>query len=82
MLPLIQKEVVERKQWISRTDFIDMIAISQSLPGVFAVNIAIFAGYRMKGNPGSIGARSAASGLVKRSGSRRSFIARRSASFC
>jgi chromate transporter len=54
MLPLIQKEVVERKQWISADDFIDMIALSQSLPGVLAVNIAIFAGYRIKKNAGSI----------------------------
>lgn len=54
MLPLIQKEVVNQKNWISQKDFVDMIAISQSVPGVFAVNIAIFAGYRMKGNAGSI----------------------------
>ncbi|MDL2223869.1 chromate transporter [Bacteroidales bacterium OttesenSCG-928-M06] len=54
MLPLIQKEVVDQKKWISQKDFIDMIAISQTVPGVFAVNIAIFAGYRMKGNMGSI----------------------------
>lgn len=54
MLPLIQKEVVERKQWISADDFVDMIALSQSVPGILAVNIAIFTGYRMKGNTGSI----------------------------
>ncbi|MDR0541728.1 MAG: chromate transporter [Dysgonamonadaceae bacterium] len=56
MLPLIQREVVERKKWIAETDFIDMIAVSQSLPGILAVNIAIFAGYRMKGTGGSIAA--------------------------
>ncbi|MDR0427321.1 MAG: chromate transporter [Dysgonamonadaceae bacterium] len=54
MLPLIQKEIVDKKQWISSKDFVDMIAISQSVPGIFAVNTAIFAGYRMKGNSGSI----------------------------
>ena len=54
MLPLIQKDIVDKRQWISQKDFIDMMAISQSVPGVFAVNIAIFAGYRMKGNVGSI----------------------------
>jgi chromate transporter len=54
MLPLIQKEVVEKKRWIPAGDFVDMIAISQSLPGIFAVNIAIFTGYRMKKNAGSI----------------------------
>lgn len=54
MLPLIQKEVVEQKQWISQSDFVDLIALSQSIPGVWTVNIAIFTGYRMKGNIGSI----------------------------
>ncbi|MDR0412918.1 MAG: chromate transporter [Dysgonamonadaceae bacterium] len=54
MLPLIQKEVVERKQWISAGDFVDIIALSQSVPGILAVNIAVFTGYRMKKNAGSI----------------------------
>ncbi|MCL1938318.1 MAG: chromate transporter [Candidatus Azobacteroides sp.] len=54
MLPLIQKEIVEKKQWISANDFVDMIVLSQTLPGVLAVNIAIFSGYRMKKTMGSI----------------------------
>jgi len=54
MLPLIQKEIVEKKQWISSNDFVDLIILSQSVPGVLAVNIAIFSGYRMKKNLGSI----------------------------
>ena len=54
MLPLIEKEVVVRKKWINATEFIDRVAISQSLPGVFAVNISILTGYRLKGNKGSI----------------------------
>lgn len=54
MLPLIQKEVVEKKKWVNSTDFLDMLAISQSLPGVFAVNISILIGNKLKGNAGSI----------------------------
>ncbi|MDR3339063.1 MAG: chromate transporter [Candidatus Symbiothrix sp.] len=54
MLPLIEKEVVEQKKWIDASEFIDMVAISQSLPGVFAVNISILTGYKLKGNAGSI----------------------------
>jgi len=54
MLPLIEKEIVVKKKWIDATEFIDRIAISQSLPGVFAVNISILTGYRLKGNLGSI----------------------------
>jgi chromate transporter len=54
MLPLIQREVVERKRWVPESDFTDMIAISQSVPGILAVNIAIFAGYRVRGTLGGI----------------------------
>jgi chromate transporter len=54
MLPLIQKEVVEQKKWISHSNFVDMIALSQSVPGIMAVNIAIMTGYRIKKNKGSI----------------------------
>lgn len=53
MLPLIEKEVVGKKKWISATEFIDRIAIAQSLPGVFAVNISILTGYQLKGSKGS-----------------------------
>jgi len=56
MLPLIQKEVVERKKWIDGKEFLDMVAISQSLPGIFAVNISILAGYKLKKNMGSLAA--------------------------
>jgi chromate transporter len=54
MLPLIQKEVVERKKWISRNDFVDLIALSQTIPGILAVNISIMTGYKMKKKWGSI----------------------------
>ena len=54
MAPLIQREVVDKKQWLSKNDFIDMLAVSQAVPGILAVNIAIFAGYKIKGNGGSI----------------------------
>ncbi len=47
MLPLIQREVVDRG-WLSKEEFIDLFSVAQSLPGVFAVNISIFVGYRLK----------------------------------
>lgn len=53
MLPLIQREVVE-KGWITEKDFIDLFSVAQSLPGIFAVNIATFLGYKMKKIPGSL----------------------------
>ena len=52
MLPLIERDVVERHKWLSHEEFIDLFAVAQSLPGVFAVNISIFVGYRLAGKRG------------------------------
>ena len=54
MLPLIQKEVVEKKKWVEAKEFLDMVVLSQSLPGIFAVNISILTGYKLKKNLGSV----------------------------
>lgn len=44
MIPLIEREIVNKK-WMTKNDFMEMFALTQSLPGVFAVNISIFVGY-------------------------------------
>lgn len=54
MLPLIQREVVNRKKWIKEEDFLDMVVVAQSAPGPLAVNISVFTGYKMMGIPGII----------------------------
>ncbi len=54
MLPLIQAEVVDKQKWIEKEEFLDLVAIAQSAPGVFAVNISIFVGYKLKGVRGSL----------------------------
>lgn len=54
MIPLLQREVVEHKGWLTDQDFLDLMAIAQSAPGVFVVNMAIFVGYRMRGKRGSV----------------------------
>ncbi|MCQ2073574.1 MAG: chromate transporter [Bacteroidaceae bacterium] len=54
MIPLIEKEVVERNKWIDSQEFSDILAISQAAPGIFAANISIFIGYKLKGIKGSI----------------------------
>lgn len=54
MLPLIQKEVVERKKWIDKEEFLDMLAVAQSAPGPIAINTAVFTGYKIGGVPGAI----------------------------
>ena len=56
MLPLIQREVVERKKWISEEEFLNMIALAQAAPGLIAVNSAIFIGWRIGGWKGVCGA--------------------------
>ncbi len=53
MLPLIRDEIV-RRGWIPEEDFTDIIALAQSAPGLLAVNISIFTGYRLRGTAGSI----------------------------
>ena len=54
MVPLIEDEIVAKKKWIKSEDFLDLLAIAQSSPGILAVNIAIFVGYRLKGMKGSL----------------------------
>ena len=54
MIPLIEEEVVNRKQWVSRDEMLDLIAIAQSCPGVFAINIAVFVGYKLQKVRGAI----------------------------
>ena len=44
MIPLIEREIVNKK-WMTKNDFMEMFALTQSLPGVFAVNISIFVSY-------------------------------------
>lgn len=54
MLPIIHKEFVDKHHWISEEEMLDVFAISQSMPGVIALNAAIYIGYRLQGIPGAI----------------------------
>ena len=56
MLPLIQREVVDRRGWIDEEEFLNMIALAQAAPGLIAVNSAIFIGWRIGGWRGVCGA--------------------------
>ncbi len=56
MLPLIQREVVDRQGWIDEKEFLNMIALAQAAPGLIAVNSAIFIGWRVGGWRGVCGA--------------------------
>ena len=54
MLPFIQKEIVEKNNWIDSTEFTDIIGISQMTPGPVAINSATFVGYKVSGVLGSV----------------------------
>jgi chromate transporter len=56
MLPLIRETTVEKKGWMTESEMVDCLAISQSLPGMLAVNASILVGYRKKALAGSIAA--------------------------
>jgi chromate transporter len=54
MIPLIEEEVVNRHKWVTKEELLDLIAIAQSCPGVFAINTAIFIGYKLQGVRGAV----------------------------
>ena len=56
MLSMVEKAVVDNKKWIPADEFWDMIAIVQSLPGVFAVNTALYVGHKIAGRKGAAAA--------------------------
>lgn len=54
MIPLIENDVVERNGWLKKDEFLDLLAVAQSAPGVFAVNMAVFVGYKLRGKRGAL----------------------------
>jgi len=54
MLPIIQREIVEKRNWATDQEILDYYAIGQSTPGIIAVNTATFIGYKRKGIIGAI----------------------------
>lgn len=56
MLPMLQREIVERRGWASEQELTDYFAIGQCTPGIIAVNTATFVGQKRKGVPGGIAA--------------------------
>ncbi len=54
MLPLIEAEIVTKGKWISRKEFLDLTAMAQAAPGILAVNMAIFVGYKLRGIGGAL----------------------------
>lgn len=53
MLPLIEREITEGKKWVKKEEFVDMLAVVQSLPGAIAINTATFIGVKKAGKKGA-----------------------------
>lgn len=54
MLPLMKREVIETRGWLTGEEFTDILAIAEMTPGPIAVNTSTFVGYRLAGVPGSL----------------------------
>ena len=56
MISIIEKEIVDKHRWIDRDEFLDLLAVAQSLPGILAVNISVAVGDKLRGMKGSLAA--------------------------
>ncbi len=54
MIPLMEDIIVDKRHWLDREEFMDILSVSQAMPGVFAVNMATNIGYKLKGVKGSV----------------------------
>lgn len=54
MISIIEREIVVRHKWIEKSEFLDLLAVAQALPGILAVNISVSVGDRLRGAKGSI----------------------------
>lgn len=54
MIAIIEKEIVDKRQWVSKEEFFDLLAVSQSIPGILAVNMAVAVGDKLYGRRGAI----------------------------
>ena len=54
MIPLMEKELVDRQHWLSAEEFMEILALSQTMPGIFAANMATHVGWRLRGVLGAV----------------------------
>lgn len=54
MISIIEKEIVDKHHWLEKEEFLDLLAVAQSLPGILAVNISVAVGDKLRGAKGSI----------------------------
>jgi len=56
MLSLMERELVDKRHWLERAEFLDLVAVAQAAPGILAVNMAIFVGYKLSRVRGAMAA--------------------------
>lgn len=56
MLPILRREIIQNRNWMDEETIMDYYALSQGLPGIIAVNVSVFIGYRRRGVPGAVAA--------------------------
>lgn len=54
MIPMMEEELVNKRKWLSQEEFLDLLSVSQAMPGVFAVNMATSVGHRLFGKRGAV----------------------------
>ncbi len=54
MIPLIEAEVIDKRGWIKKEEFLDLLTLAQSIPGPLALNTSAFVGYKMRGYRGAL----------------------------
>lgn len=54
MISIIEKEIVDKKHWVTKEEFLDLLAVAQSIPGILAVNMAVAVGDKLHGRRGAI----------------------------
>ena len=56
MVPMIQREVIDRRGWVDRDEFVELLTLAQSAPGPIALNTSVFVGYKVRGYAGALAA--------------------------
>ena len=54
MIPIMEKEFVDKKQWMNKQEFLDIMVVAQTTPGIFSIDMASHIGYKLKGIWGGI----------------------------
>jgi len=56
MIPLIEREVIDRKKWIEKENFLELLTLAQTAPGPISLNTSVFVGYKVGGYAGAVAA--------------------------